>query len=89
MSVDETRHPVTVCGLMRRPAVNAFIRALTTVTFIAAWSIAPWLYESLQPVYAQPHEGSTHHRRPADNQQYLENLDLAERDTDQKPDKEV
>jgi ubiquinone/menaquinone biosynthesis C-methylase UbiE len=69
--------------------VNAFIRALTTVTFIAAWSIAPWLYESLQPVYAQPHEGSPHHRRPADIHQYLEHLDRAERDTDQQPDKVV
>jgi arsenite methyltransferase len=68
--------------------VNAFIRAATITLFIAALSMAPWLTES-RLVYAQPHDPSPHHRRPADVHQYLEHLDRAERDTDQQPDKVV
>ena len=70
--------------------MNAFIRATIIVTFfIAALSLDPLLNDSLRPVYAQPHEGSPHHQRPADIHQYLEHLDRAERDTDQQPDKVV
>ncbi|MEP6887162.1 MAG: hypothetical protein ABI945_02460 [Nitrospirales bacterium] len=72
--------------------MNAFIRSSTILTlFIAALSMAPLLNESLQLVYAQPHDhdGSSHHRRPADIHQYLEHLDRAERDTDQQPERVV
>jgi ubiquinone/menaquinone biosynthesis C-methylase UbiE len=68
--------------------VNAFIRATTITFFIVALSMAPSLNES-RLVYAQPHDQSPHHRRPADVRQYLEHLDRAERDTDQQPDKVV
>jgi arsenite methyltransferase len=68
--------------------VNASIRTTTITVFIAALSTAPLLNAS-QVVYAQSHDPSPHHRRPADIQQYLEHLDRAERDTDQQPDKVV
>ena len=70
--------------------MNGFIRTTTIISLlIAALSMASLLNESLWLVYAQPHEGSPHHRRPADIHQYLEHLDRAERDIDQQPDKVV
>ena len=68
--------------------MNASIRTTTITVFIAALSTTPLLNAS-QVVYAQSHDPSPHHRRPADIHQYLEHLDRAERDTDQQPDKVV
>jgi predicted methyltransferase len=90
MSGIEPLPPGSVCRLLRRPAVTASIRTTAIVTlFITALSMAPLLNDSLPHVYAEPHEESTPHRRPADIQQYLEHLDRAERDTDQQPEKVV
>ena len=52
---------------------------------IVALSVAPSFDGVLCVAGAQTHDESSHHRRPADIQQYLEHLNRAERDTDQQP----
>jgi len=52
---------------------------------VVIFSVEPSLDNVLLVVHAQTHDESSHHRRPADIQQYLEHLDRAERDTDQQP----
>ena len=56
---------------------------------IIAFSLAPSLDRVLSVAGAQTHDESSHHRRPADIQQYLEHLDRAERDTDQQPERVI
>jgi arsenite methyltransferase len=52
-------------------------------------SVAPSFDRLLCVALAQTHDESSHHRRPADIQQYLEHLDRAERDTDQQPERVI
>jgi len=52
-------------------------------------SLAPSFDSVLCAADAQTHDESSHHRRPADIQQYLEHLDRAERDTDQQPERVI
>jgi arsenite methyltransferase len=56
---------------------------------VIAFSLTPSLDRVLGVARAQTHDESSHHRRPADIQQYLEHLDRAERDTDQQPERVI
>ena len=56
---------------------------------VVTFSLAPSFDRVLCVAGAQTHDESSHHRRPADIQQYLEHLDLPERDTDQQPERVI
>ena len=70
--------------------MNTCLRTLSVIIVGAvAFSVAPSFDRVSCVAYAQTHDESSHHRRPADIRQYLEHLDRAERDTDQQPERVI
>ena len=70
--------------------MNTCLRTLSVIIVGAvAFSVAPSFDRVSYVAYAQTHDESSHHRRPADIRQYLEHLDRAERDTDQQPERVI
>lgn len=56
---------------------------------VVIFSMEPSLDNLLLVVHAQTHDESSHHRRPADIDEYLKHLDRPERDTDQQPERVI
>lgn len=68
---------------------SCFHQLSLIIVGVTALSLAPLFDGVLCVALAQTQGESSHHRRPADIQQYLEHLDRAERDTDQQPERVI